>query len=110
MTSDRRKREERREAMRYEVALDIEWEGRNGRENGVLGDLSNMGCFVLGSGDVEDGDEVKIYIPVSDGMRIEFSGEVVNHVLEIGFGMKFVGLNSAQEELITRMIESTPRS
>jgi hypothetical protein len=65
-----------------------------------------MGCFILGSGDVEDGDVVKMYLPVSDGMRIEFSGEVINHVLEIGFGVKFVALNSAQEELIDRLIES----
>ncbi len=106
MSNDRRRGDERRGSRRHEVNVDVEWEGRNGREKGVLGDLSEMGCFILGSGDVEDGDVIKFYLPVSDGMRIEFSGEVINHVLEIGFGMKFVDLNSAQEELIVGLIES----
>lgn len=106
MIGDRRRGEERRGTHRFEISVDVEWEGRNGRETGVIGDISQMGCFVLCSGAVLDGDEVKLYIPVSTGMKIEFTGEVVNHVPDIGFGIKFVGLNSAQEELIARMIES----
>ena len=107
MTSDRRKGEERRGVRRFEISVDIEWEAGEGRHKGVIGDISQMGCLVLCSGVVEDGDEVKLYLPVSDGMRIEFTGEIINHVQEIGFGMKFVGLNSAQEEVIARLIRSS---
>lgn len=104
MIRDRRKGGERRSVIRHEVAIDIEWEGSKGRETGVLGDISEVGCFVLGSGEVEDGDVVRLFVPISDGMKVEFPGEVVNHVIEIGFGMKFLGLNSAQEDVVRGLI------
>lgn len=107
MSKDRRKGSERRSVKRFELSLEIEWEASRGRESGVLGDISENGCFVLGSGDVEDGETVNIYVPISDGMKIQFTGTVINHVVEIGFGMSFVGLNSAQEELIQRFIDAS---
>lgn len=110
MVKDRRKGVERRSVKRHEVALDVDWEGAQGRESGVLGDISEKGCFVLGSGNVEDGETVNIFVPISDGMKIQFTGEVVNHVVEIGFGLKFVGLNEAQKELLQRILESAMNS
>lgn len=106
MAKDRRKGTERREVPRHEVSIEIEWEGSRGREDGILGDISSKGCFVLGSGNVDDGELVNLFVPISEGMRIQFTGEVVNHVLEIGFGLKFVGLNAAQKELLERILGS----
>ncbi|HUF04131.1 MAG TPA: PilZ domain-containing protein [Aridibacter sp.] len=106
MTKDRRKGDERRSVKRHDVAIDIEWEGSGERESGVLGDISEKGCFVLGSGNVDDGETVNIFVPISDGMKIQFTGEVVNHVVEIGFGLRFVGLNAAQQELLQRILET----
>lgn len=106
MAIDRRKGVERRSVKRHEVTIDIEWEGTRGREKGVLGDISEKGCFVLCSGNVEDGEAVNIFVPISDGMKIQFTGEVVNHVVEIGFGLQFIGLNPAQQELLQRILES----
>ena len=106
MVRDRRKGVERRTAVRRDVTIDIEWQGRAGTEKGVLADVSEVGCFVLGSGNVDDGDVVELFVPVSDGIKVQFSGEVVNHVLDIGFGIKFVGLNSAQQEFLNKVIAS----
>jgi hypothetical protein len=65
-----------------------------------------MGCFVLCSGEVEDGETLKLFIPIADGMKIQFWAEVVNHVLEIGFGVRFIELNESQREFIEKIIES----
>ncbi|CAN5573816.1 hypothetical protein BH20ACI4_BH20ACI4_27820 [soil metagenome] len=104
--SDRRSGSERRNTKRFAVNIDIEWEGSVGRRKGTLSDISTTGCFVLCSGEVNDGETVKIFIPLADGMKAEFWGEVVNHVLEIGFGANFVALSTPQREFIERIIKS----
>ncbi|MBK9527116.1 MAG: PilZ domain-containing protein [Acidobacteria bacterium] len=104
---DRRSGTERRSTTRYPVEFDIEWEGPAGRVPGSLSDISIDGCFVLCSGEVEDGERVRIFVPLADGMRVEFSGVVANSVFEIGFGVKFDQLSNAQRELLIRMVRDT---
>ncbi len=106
MVKDRRKGEERRTVRRYVVNIDVEWEGVVGRQQGTLSDISLLGCFVLCSGEVEDGESVKLFLPLGDGMNVQFLGEVVNHVFEIGFGLRFGDLTEAQKELLTKMTDS----
>jgi hypothetical protein len=59
---------------------------------------------VLSSGDVTDGEPVRLYIPLADGMKVEFSGIVANHVFEIGFAVQFDPLNSAQLDLLRSLM------
>lgn len=106
MVKDRRDGEERRAVVRYAVNIDIQWEGLIGRQNGSISDISSLGCFVLCSGEVENGETVKLFIPIGDGMKLQFWGEVVNHVFEIGFGIRFVEVNKAQREFIEKLINS----
>jgi hypothetical protein len=104
--SDRRSGSERRATKRYAVNIEVEWEGSVGRRKGTISDISTTGCFVLCSGEVNDGETVKIFIPLADGMKAEFWGEVVNHVLEIGFGANFIALSTPQREFIEKIIKS----
>lgn len=101
---DRRSGQERRGMNRYPIDLPVEWEGPSGREPGAMSDVSLDGCFVLSSGDVSDGDHVRIFIPLADGMKVEFAGRVANHVFEIGFGIRFDPLSAAQRELLVRVV------
>lgn len=103
-TQDRRSGVERRGTNRYPIEVEIEWEGSEGRLPGSISDVSLDGCFVLGSGDVGDGETVKVFVPLADGMKVEFSGVVANHVLEIGFGMKFDQLSAPQRELLISIV------
>src|SRR5437016_603524 len=96
---DRRSGNERRGSNRYPITLDIEWEGSAGRLSGTVSDVSLDGCFVLSSGDVEDGDIVNVFIPLADGMKVQFAGKVANHVFEIGFGVRFEQLSAGQRDL-----------
>lgn len=109
-TSDRRSGSERRGTNRYPVEIDVEWQGSTGRAPGAMSDVSLDGCFVLSSGDVNDGEQVKIFIPLADGMKVEFNGRVANHVFEIGFGIKFDQLSAAQRDLLVRIVRETEGS
>lgn len=102
---DRRKSDDRRTAKRYPVNIDIEWENHYGRRPGTLSDISDQGCFVLSEVDVSDGELVKIFIPLSDGMKVEFLGQVANFVYEIGFAVLFLGLSDAQKEFLQNFVE-----
>ena len=102
---DRRKSDDRRSAKRYPVSIDIEWENHYGRRPGTLSDISDQGCFVLSEVDVSDGELVKIFIPLSDGMKVEFLGQVANFVYEIGFAVLFLSLSDAQKEFLQNFVE-----
>lgn len=106
MTNDRRSGKDRRAVERAGVTIDVEWEGLIGRKPGTIGDISAQGCFVLCSGEVEDGENVRIFLPLSDGMRVQFWGEVANHVLEIGFAVRFIELSDAQKDFLEKFTDS----
>lgn len=103
-TGDRRSGHERRATNRYPVEVEVEWEGSSGRQAGTISDVSLDGCFVLSSGDIQDGDAVKLFVPLADGMKVQFDGKVANHVYEIGFGIRFGSLSAAQRDLLTQMV------
>ena len=102
---DRRSGSERRASGRFVIEVDVEWEGHNVRHQGTMSDVSLDGCFVLGSGEIEDGETVKIFVPLSDGMKAQFTGTVANHVVEIGFGVKFDQLSAPQRDLLTQIVK-----
>ena len=107
---DRRSGEERRSANRYQVEVEVQWQGIGPRAQGTLSDVSLDGCFVLGSGDVEDGEAVKVFVPLADGMKVEFRGRVTNHVRDIGFGMKFDSVSAAQRDLLVNIVRDSEKT
>ncbi len=106
MIKDRRTGNERRAEKRYTVNIDIEWEGKVGRQQGTISDISMKGCFVLCSGEVDDGERINLFIPIGDGIKVQFWGRVINHVYEIGFGLRFVEINNAQHDFLAKLINS----
>ena len=101
---DRRKSDERRSTKRYEVQIDVEWESHEGRRSGTLSDISEKGCFVLSSVNVTEGELVKVFIPLSDGMQVEFMGQIANFVSEIGFAVHFLGLSDSQKDFLSSFV------
>jgi hypothetical protein len=101
---DRRSGSERRGVARNPVSIDIEWEASGGRRNGTISDINHAGCFVLSGGEVTDGESVRLFLPLGDGMKVEFDGEVANHVFEIGFAVRFASVSEAQRRIITDLI------
>lgn len=81
-----------------------------GRVPGTISDVSLDGCFVLSSGDIEDGEAVKIFVPLADGMKVQFDGIIANHVNEIGFGVRFSQLSASQRELLIQIVKNAEES
>lgn len=104
--SERRAGGDRRAVERFNTNIEVEWEGLIGRKPGTISDISPIGCFVLCSGEVEDGENVKIFLPLTDGRKIQFWGEVSNHVFEIGFAIKFIELSEAQKEFLEVFVDT----
>jgi hypothetical protein len=103
---DRRRGGDRRQQERFALEQNVSWESSSGRLDGTISDISSTGCFVLSAGDVEDGDRVRIDIPLIAGGTVSLWGDVVNHVYEIGFGVRFVGLTEAQQTYLERFTET----
>src|SRR5687768_8124564 len=102
---DRRKGQDRRGNRRYAVNLELEWESHGGRRDGTLSDISGDGCFVLSGADVADGELVKVFIPMTDGTKVELLGQVANSVDEIGFAVHFISLSDTQKEFLSSLVE-----
>lgn len=107
MSKQERRSEDRRSTTRYPIDIPSEFEVSGVRESGGLSDVSFEGCFVLSSGNVEDGSAVKIYLPLADGMKVLFTGVIVNHVLEIGFGVRFDSLSFEQREVLVNIVRES---
>lgn len=105
-TSDRRRGPDRRRHTRLGLQLDVTWGDSLVRKPGLMSDLSPTGCFILSSGDVEDGDQVRIDIPLNTGGTLSLWGEIANHVRDIGFGVRFVALTDAQRDYLERFIDT----
>ena len=105
MKRDRRSGIDRRNTSRYGLLLDIEYEDVRGRQTGTLSDISANGCFILGKGQVQDGDEIRIFLPLTGGMSVLFEGTVANHLLEIGFAVNFSAMSPAQAEFLENFID-----
>lgn len=99
---DRRSGLERRRSIRSKLTIDVEWETSYGRRAGTLSDINDLGCFILSGGFVEDGEDVRIFLPLNEGTKVEFAGRVANHVYEIGFAVNFVDLTAAQKDFLGR--------
>src|SRR5215510_14654171 len=106
MDKERRSGDDRRNNNRMQVSIDIEWEGLVGRKPGVINDISTNGCFVLCSAEVEDGENVKILFPMPSGKKLQLWGEVVNHVVEIGFGIRFIELTEGQRDFLEIFVDT----
>ena len=102
---DRRIGDERRSSKRYAVNIEVEWETHSGRRAGTVSDLSSEGCFILTDVDLTEGELVKVFIPLTDGMKVEFLGQVANFVYEIGFAMHFLSLTDSQREFLTSFVD-----
>ncbi len=104
-SSDRRSGRDRRAAQRFRITVAVEYDAGNGRKPGTIADINDLGCFVLCDGDVRDGEAVQLYLPLTAGMKVPFPAEVTNHVYEIGFAARFIGLTEPQRDFLDSFID-----
>ncbi len=96
---------ERRLSERVRVKVDVQWEGEKGLNHGTIHDINMNGCFVLCSGKIRDGELVKVEVLIPKKKPVALWGEVVNHLDEIGFGMRFTSVGKPESEFLKRLLK-----
>ena len=88
------------------VNLNVRWDGNFDQREGTVTDISTGGCFVLTAGEVSPMEliEIEIEFP-TEGGRVRLWGQVMYFIEEIGFGLRFAGINDEQFALLKRVIE-----
>jgi hypothetical protein len=85
--------DERRRAARVNVNLPVRWEGLLERHEATVTSLSTSGCFVLTGGKVEPRELIRLEIALHDTSLIRLWAEVVDEAYEIGFAVRFLGVD-----------------
>lgn len=105
MVREQRGGADRRRTIRYAANVNVGWESSSGqRETGTVSDISETGCFVLCSGAVEDGEQIRIYFLLADNTEISLPGKVVNHTYEIGFALQFSALSLGERSFLKKYV------
>jgi len=95
---------DRRNEKRLEVCLDAVWDGNSGKHPARVTDLSEGGCYVDSLGESHVGEVLNIKLQLQNGERLELSGEVAHEMPPMGFGVRFVNLNSEQLEKLRSLL------
>ncbi len=95
---------DRRTEKRLEVCLDAVWDGNSGNHRARITDLSEGGCYVDSLGEAQVGEVLNVKLQLHNGDWLELAGEVAHHMPPMGFGVRFVSLNSEQLEILRSLL------
>jgi CheY-like chemotaxis protein len=99
---------DRRLANRIKVNFEASWEGRDGRHQGRVCNISTHGCYVA-SAETTGEDELvllEIHLPTKDRV-IKAWGIVANSLPEVGFGVRFTNINRDDSNFIREMVQKS---
>lgn len=96
---------ERRAAERVRTALEAHWEGVLTSRAGTVTDVSASGCFILTRDDVEERELIRLEIAMPTGRRIYLWGEVVYRVAEMGFALRFTGVDETEQRMLELLLD-----
>ncbi|GEM_PF-5499907 len=100
------KYEKKRQSPRVPVNIEVEWQGLFGKQKGTITEMSQLGCFILCSGEVIDGETIRATISTLPNGNVDLTGEVVHHQHDIGFGIRFSGLNAKGKSFLREYVGS----
>lgn len=99
---------ERRIDERLPLVRQVRWTGRSGTHQAQLSNLSRYGCFIDSGEQTTVGDAVQVMIRLPLGQQLTLHGEVTHHQPQVGFGMRFIQLSSAEQTAIAQLIINAP--
>lgn len=97
----------RRVAERVRVNLNARWQGCFDEQEGCVADISTSGCFILTSGEVTPMELIDLEIQLPTERWIRLFGQVIYHIEDMGFGLRFTVGDGGNDELklLTNFIE-----
>ncbi|HJX89758.1 MAG TPA: PilZ domain-containing protein [Pyrinomonadaceae bacterium] len=96
---------DRREKRRFEVSLDATWDGSRGTYDARISDLSATGCYVDAINETLPGEILRLKVQISSGDWLEINGEVTHSFTSVGFGLRFVDMDSEQLAKLNALLE-----
>jgi hypothetical protein len=96
---------ERRTDIRLDVCLDAVWDGNGGNSPARVTDLSEGGCYIDSICEACVGEILHLKVQLPDDEWLDLVGEVAHCFARVGFGLRFVNLESAQLEKLRWVIE-----
>jgi hypothetical protein len=96
--------DDRRSEKRLDVCLDAVWDGNSGNHTARITDLSEGGCYVDSLGQAHVGEVLNVKLQLHDGRCLELTGEVAHQMPPIGFGVRFVNLDSEKLEKLRSLL------
>lgn len=97
---------ERRRAERLRTSLQAFWEGVLTRRGGTITDISPTGCFILTRDDVQQQELIRLEVQSPTGRSICLWGEVVYKVEEMGFALRFTGMDEGERRLLEALMDT----
>jgi hypothetical protein len=98
--------DERRSRERVRANLPAHWEGVLESHDGTVVDLSLNGCFILTPDAVQPKELVRLDIKLPTGDSLLLWGEVVYVAEEMGFALRFTGVDDAESKLLEALIDT----
>jgi PilZ domain len=95
---------DRRSEKRLDVCLDAVWDGKSGNHTARITDLSEGGCYIDSLGQAQVGEVLNLKLQLPDHDCLELTVEVAHQMPPIGFGVRFVDLNSEQLEKLRSLL------
>jgi Tfp pilus assembly protein PilZ len=91
---------------RVPISLEVEWEGRAGKYEARMSDLSLGGCYIDTIGEASVGDLVHFKVRLPAGHWLRLSGVVVHVEERVGIGLRFPEFSEGYTKLLKQLIES----
>ncbi|HEX6047482.1 MAG TPA: PilZ domain-containing protein [Pyrinomonadaceae bacterium] len=88
--------DERRSGKRWDVSLDVVWDGKSGNYTARITDLSDGGCYMDSLCEVTMGELLTLKLSLPTGEWLELTGQVAHHTPPVGFGVRFVNVSPEQ--------------
>jgi len=97
--------EERRESERVRTNLPVRWEGAFNSSAGTVVDISTTGCFILSDASAQQRELIRLEFELPTGRLIYAWGEVVYRFDEVGFALRFTGVDPTESLMLEAIIE-----
>jgi len=96
---------ERRRYERVECSIAARWQGLSGTGNARITDLGAGGCFLESVTTASFAEYVSLDLNIDNEVWFSLRGEVIYSLPAVGFGLRFVNLTRAEQELVRQLID-----
>src|SRR5579871_89387 len=96
---------EQRRHDRVECSIEARWQGLSGSRKAKITDLGVGGCFIESIATASFAEYITLDLNLDNEIWFSLRGEVIYSLPSIGFGLRFLDLTRAEQELVKELIE-----